>query len=144
MTPDWKLLAGLTGDDLQMALLTEADAILEGEPGPEEDRLLLTMPEPLRAMWIINWLDYEVCQGSLLAYFFNSHGRHAPLAAALLRRISAHRMADVVAKATASYERTSAEDLSQLTDRYWQAAKDDNWCSKLDAYLGEQVRLLAG
>ena len=79
-------------------------------------------------------------------------------------------MADVVAEAAASYEHASTEwaarraemdaagefavvkpyrglsnahGLVQLTDQYWQAAADDDWGSKLDTYLREQVRLLA-
>ncbi len=170
MPPDWALLAGLTPGDLQTALLAEAGAVLNGQPGPEKDRLLAALPEPLRAIWLLSWLDYEVSQGSLLAYFYNHHGRHARLAAGVLRRIGANRMADVVAEAVASYERASAEwaarraeidaagefavvtpytglsnadDLVRLTDQYWQAATDDDWGSKLDAYLREQVRLLA-
>src|SRR5215510_3764054 len=169
MPPDWTLLAGLDPGDLQTALLAEADAVMDGQPGPEEDRLLPALPEPLRAIWLLNWLDYEVSQGSLLAYFYNRHGRHARLAAGVLRRIGANRMADVVAEAAASYERASAEwaarraemdaagefavvkpyrglsnadELSQLTDQYWQAAADDDWGSKLDIYLRDQVRRL--
>jgi hypothetical protein len=171
MPPDWKLLAGLDPGDLQTALLAEADAVMNGQPGPEEDRLLPSLPEPLRAIWLLNWLDYEVSQGSLLAYFYNSHGRHARLAAGVLRRIGANRMADVVADADASYQHAAAEwaarraemdaagefavvkpyqglsnagDLDRLTDQYWQAAADDDWGSKLDIYLREQVALLAG
>src|SRR5262249_19805549 len=94
----------------------------------------------------------------------------ARLAAGVLRRIGANRMADVVAEAAASYERASAEwaarraetdaagefavvkpyeglsnagDLVRLTDQYWQAAPAADWGSKLDAHLREQVRLLA-
>jgi hypothetical protein len=142
---------------------------MKAKSGLEEDRLLPTLQEPIRALWLLSWLDFEVTQGSLLAYFYNSHGRHAPLAAEVLRRIGANRMADVVTQATASYERASAEwaarraelaalgefavvkpyadppnadELDQLTDQYWQAADDDDWGSKLDAYLIEQVRLL--
>lgn len=170
MSPDWTLLAGLAPDDLNAALLAKADAAMDGQSGTEEDRLLPALPEPLRAIWLLNWLDYEVSQGSLLAYFYNSHGRHARLAAGVLRRMGANRMADVVAEAAASYEHASAEwaarrakmdaagefavvkpyaglsnarDLDQLTDQYWQAADDDDWGSKLDVYLREQVRLLA-
>jgi hypothetical protein len=77
MAPNWKHLASLTADDLQIALLAEVDAIMEGHLGPEEDRLLLTLPEPLRAVWIMNWLDFEVCLGSLLAYFYNDAGRYS-------------------------------------------------------------------
>ena len=62
MSPDWRLLAGLAPNDLQVALLAEVDAVMAGQPGPEEDRLLLTLPEPLRAMWLVNWLDFEVSQ----------------------------------------------------------------------------------
>jgi hypothetical protein len=170
MSPDWRLLADLPPNDLQTALLAEADAVMDGQSGPEEDRLLLTLPEPLCAIWVLNWLDYEVSQGSLLAYFYNSHGRHASLAVEVLRRIGANRMADVVAEAGASYKRASAEwgarrveldalgefavvkpyaglsnarDLAQLTDQYWQAADDDDWGSRIDDYLSDQVRLLA-
>jgi Domain of unknown function (DUF4375) len=170
MSPDWRLLAGLAPDDLQRALLAEVDAVMAGQSGLEEDRLLQTLPEPLRAMWLVNWLDFEVSQGSLLAYFYNSHGRHAALAVGVLRRMGATRMADVVAEAAASWERASAEwaarraevdaagefavvtpykglsnasELDRLTDQYWQAADDDDWGSKLDAYLSGQVRLLA-
>jgi hypothetical protein len=170
MSPDWKLLADLTPNDLQTALLAEVDAVMNGQSSPEKDRLLVTLPEPLRAMCLLNWLDYEVSQGSLLAYFYNTHGRHASLAVDVLRRIGAHRMADVVAEAAASYERASAEwaarrtevdaagefavvkpyaglsnarDLDRLTDQYWQAAEDDDWGAKLDAYLSKQVTLLA-
>lgn len=124
MPPDWELLADLTPNELQAALL---------------------------------------------AYFYNSHGRHASLAVGVLRRMGANRMADTVAQAAANYGRASAEwasrradldalgefavvkpyaglsnahDLAQLTDQYWQAADDDDWGSKLDSYLHEQVVLL--
>jgi Domain of unknown function (DUF4375) len=170
MPPDWKLLADLPPADLQATLLAEADAVMNGQPGPEEDRLLPALPEPVRATWLLGWLDYEVSQGSLLAYFYNSHGRHARLAAGVLRRIGASRMADVVAEADASCERASAawavrrtemdadgeptgakpsiglsnaRDLGRLTGQYWKAAADEDWCAKLDTYLQEQVALLA-
>jgi hypothetical protein len=169
MAPDWELLADLTPNDLQIALLAEASAILDRQSGPEEDRLLSALPEPVRAIWLLDWLDYEVSQGSLLAYFYNSHGRHAQLAAEVLRRIGANRMADVMAEAAAIHGHAftawaarraeldalgefavvkpyaglpNAHDLVRLTDQYWQAANDDDWGSRLDAYLREQVRLL--
>jgi hypothetical protein len=37
MAPNWKHLASLTADDLQIALLAEVDVIMEGHLGPEED-----------------------------------------------------------------------------------------------------------
>jgi hypothetical protein len=166
--PDWRLLADLSPADLQTALLAQADTVLDGRSGPEEDRLLPSLPEPVRAIWLLSWLDFEVTQGSLLAYFYNSHGRHARLAVEVLRRMGASRMADVVAEAAASYERASTgwaarradvaafgefsvvkpyagppntDDLIRLTDQYWLAADDEDWGSRLDAYLSEQVRL---
>lgn len=169
MPPDWRLLAQLAPGDLQTALLAEADAVLDGKSGPEEDRLLQALPLPVRAIWLLGWLDFEVSQGSLLAYFCNSHGRHAHLAIEVLRQVGASRMADVIAEAAVSYEDAFAEwaarraeldafgeyavvkpytslsnthDLARLTDQYWQAADDNDWGSRLDAYLGEQVRLL--
>ena len=42
-------------------------------------RLLAALPEQPRVMWLLNWLDYEVSQGSLLGYSCN---RHVPLAGA--------------------------------------------------------------
>jgi hypothetical protein len=101
--------AATNGNCKRSALLAEANAVLEGTSDLEEDRLLLTLPESVRAVWLLNWLDYEVSQGSLLAYFYNSHGRHAHLAVELLRRIGVNRMADVLAEARASYERAFAE-----------------------------------
>ena len=83
--------------------------------------------------------------------------------------MGAGRMAGVVARAAASYERAFAEwaarraeldalgefavvkpyadlpnahDLARLTDQYRQAADDDDWGSRLDAYLHEQFTLL--
>lgn len=121
----------------------------------------------MRAIWLLGWLDSEVSQGSLLAYFYNGHGRHAALAADVLRRIGVDRMADVVTEAAACYGRVSAAraarhaeidsagefavlksyarmpcsgELDRFTDQYWQAAADDDWGSKLDSYLTEQVR----
>jgi hypothetical protein len=169
MSLDWRLLADLEPSELQAALLAEAEAVMNGTSGPEEDRLLLVLPEPVRALWLLSWLDFEVTQGSLHAYFYNSSGRHARLAVEVLRRMGASRMADVVAQAAASYEQSSSEwaerrseldalgelavakpyaglpnarGLSQLTDQYWQAADDDDWGSRLDTYLHDQVALL--
>lgn len=47
MAPDWRLLAELTANELQAALLAEADAVMDGKSGPGEDRLLPTLPEQL-------------------------------------------------------------------------------------------------
>jgi hypothetical protein len=167
---DWKQLAELGPIELQTALLAESDQAMNGLSEAEQDRVLERLPEPLRAMWLINWLGFEVSQGSLLAYFYNTSGRHAALAEDLLRRMGATQMADVLGQALASQSRVSeewatqrveldqlpefaithpysglsnAETLSALTDRYWQAAEADNWGDKFDAYLAEEVAALA-
>ena len=106
MPPDWTRLAGLAGDDFQLALLTEADAVMDGQPDPEKT---------------------ACCQ--------HCQSRCARLTVGVLRRIGANRMADIVAEAIADH-------LARLIRQYWQTAADDDWGSKLDIYLREQVRLL--
>jgi len=169
MSPDWHLLAQLAADELSNCLCSEVDGLMNGKAEADEDELLAKLPEPLRAMWLIEWLDFEVSQGSLLAYFFNSHGRHASQTIEVLRRMGARRMADVLAEAAGSHQCASAEwrarhdeldalgeyavvtpyaglsnagSFDELTDKYWQAA-DDDWGDKLNEYLSAQVKLLA-
>jgi hypothetical protein len=38
---------------------------------------------------------------------------------------------------------SGTDELGELTDRYWQAAELDSWGDKLDAYLHDQVLVLA-
>jgi hypothetical protein len=140
MPIDWAIAAGLPTAELQDLLIDESAGVMAGLQGADEDAQLDRLEEPLRAMWLLNWLDFEVAQGSLLAYFGNSHGRHAALARELLASIGADRMADVLARAGRAH---SAGELDLLTDEYWEAAELDGWGDKLDAYLGHQVRLLA-
>jgi hypothetical protein len=78
---DWNRVSALSADGIQKFLLDGSAAALDGLAEDEQDRTLATLPPPLRTMWLINWLDFEIAQGSLLAYFYNSHGRHAELAA---------------------------------------------------------------
>jgi Domain of unknown function (DUF4375) len=116
-------------------------------------------------LWYLNWLDFEVSQGSLLAYFENAHGRHVAAAVAALRRIGADGMADVVEQGVAVVDRhagqwserrralndqpmfsivypdeglAGASELDALTDAYWNAAEADDWGEKLEAYLESQ------
>jgi hypothetical protein len=125
---------------------------------------------PLRVLWVLDWLDFEVSQGSLLAYFFNSHGRHAAQAVQALRDIGAVGMASVVMQAVALVAATSdewaarrdelgrekeyavarpyvglsnAEELSELTDQYWAAADEESWGDKLHAFLSRAVEAKA-
>ena len=102
------------------------------------------MPAPMRALWYLSWLDFEVAQGSLIAYFENSHGRHARDALAALRRIGADRTAEVVALAAEAVHAGAWEELDELTDRYRDAADREDWGARLDAYLTSEAHTLIG
>jgi hypothetical protein len=94
--PDWAALEGLDDNQLAAALLEYLDAVMAGRSAQAEDALLAVLPWPLQALWLLSWLEFEVTQGSLLAYFFNSAGRHAALAVAALHDIGAGRMEQVL------------------------------------------------
>ena len=155
---------------LQALLLDEAHRTMTGLSDDDEDRQLTSIPEPVRAIWLLSWLEFEVSQGALLAYFFNRHGRHAMLAVDVLRRVGADQMAVVLAEAQRLHSSGAAEwtarqqelsglgagvvtrpyadlpgatELDRLTGRFWEAADLDRWGDKLDAYLQEQVAHLA-
>jgi Domain of unknown function (DUF4375) len=163
---DWRKLDGLSSSELTSALQAELDSVMKGLSDDEEDELLARLPVPLRVLWVLDWLDFEVSQGSLLAYFFNTHGRHAAQAAGALRDIGATRMASVVMRAAESVAAassdwadrreeliqgtqhavarpyvglSSAEILSELTDEYWAAADEERWGDKLEAFLSRTV-----
>jgi hypothetical protein len=145
---DWNKVAALDAAEIQQVLLRESDSVMRPylDSPDDQDRVLATLPDPVRTMWLINWLDFEVSQGSLLAYFYNSHGRHAPEAAQVLERIGASRMAEVVREAIRVREREAPdmdEQLEVLTDRYWEAAASDGWGDLLDQYLVAEVRAQA-
>ena len=99
--PDWAALEDLDDDQLAAALLEYLDAVMAGRSVEAEDARLAVLPRPLQALWLLSWLEFEVTQGSLLAYFFNSAGRHAGLAVAALHDIGAGRMAQVLTEAAA-------------------------------------------
>ncbi len=167
MVLEWRELSGRSPGEVQAALLAELDLVMGGLSHEEEDELLASLPEPLRVMWVLNWLDFEVSQGSLLAYFFNAHGRHAALAVQALREIGAVGMADVVMRAAESVAAareewasrrhdmnreleysvvrpyvglSNADELSELTELYWAAADEGKWWGdKLDAFLTSAV-----
>ncbi len=164
---DWRELSGLSSGELQAALLAELDVVMAGHSYQEEDELLARLPVPLRVMWVLSWLDFEVTQGSLLAYFSNTPGRHAAQAVQALRDIGAAGMADVVMRAAESVTAASeewaarrdemnrqpehsvvrpyvalsnADQLVELTDQYWAAADEEGWWGdKLDAFLSRPV-----
>ena len=82
-----------------MGLLNWLDEAMRGHLGAEEDVILGGLRPLLNVMYLLNWLDFEVTQGSFLAYFANSHGRHATLAAQALRTIGATDTASVLDRA---------------------------------------------
>jgi Domain of unknown function (DUF4375) len=165
--PGWASLEDLDDDQLQAALLEYLDAVMARQPAQAEDVLLAALPRPLQVLWLLNWLEFEVAQGSLLAYFFNRHGRHAALAVAALQDIGAGHMAQVLKEAavvvaahrTAWDKRRSdldahpewtvtqpyrglpqAETLGgSITSRFWEAAQTDDWGEKLDEFVRRRV-----
>jgi hypothetical protein len=151
MVLDWRALHGLSPAQLTSVLQAELHIAMRGLSEEEEDELLSRLPSPLRVLWVLDWLDFEAAQGSLLAYFFNSHGRHARLAVQALRDIGAVQMPSVVLQVTESVTAargewaachdeldhgpvravvqpyaglSNAKQLSELTDQYWAAAEE--------------------
>jgi hypothetical protein len=169
--PDWTALSDLDGDQLEATLLEYLDAVMAGRPAEAEDALLAVLPRPLQVLWLLNWLEFEVAQGSLLAYFLNSSGRHVALAVAALHEIGAGRMAKVLTEAAAVVAAHRAawdqrrSDLSAtpewtvtrpyrglpeadllggwMTSRFLEAAQIDDWGELLGAYLRRQVGAVA-
>jgi len=154
-----------------MGLLNWLDDAMGGHYGSEEDAMLAGLSPPLNVMFLLNWLEFEVTQGSFLAYFLNSHGRHSTLAAQALRTIGATETAAVLDRARAVFETNSAawqarqeelnqleeyavvtpyvdlpgvEELSDLTDEYWEAQRRDRYSDLLSDYFRRSVKELAG
>lgn len=139
----WRALTLLDAASLQQELLRLSDDAMRGLTGAAEDGAARQLPEPLRVMWLVNWLDFEVAQGSFLAYFYNSHGRFAAEAASALDAIGADGMATVVRDASAAAAAGDDERLEQLTADFWRAAAHEDWGSKLDRFLLLTVERLA-
>ncbi len=154
-----------------MGLLNWLDEAMRGHLGAEEDVILGGLRPLLNVMYLLNWLDFEVTQGSFLAYFANSHGRHATLAAQALRTIGATDTASVLDRARTVFEANSAawrtrqeeldqleeyavvtpyvdlpgvEELSDLTDEYWDAQRRDSYSDLFSDYFRRSVKELAG
>jgi hypothetical protein len=169
--PDWQRLSTLDDGDLQMGLLNWLDDAMRGHYGPEEDAMLAGLRPPLNVMFLLNWLEFEVTQGSFLAYFSNSHGRHATLAAQALRTIGATDTASVLDRARGVFEANSAawrtrqeeldqleeyavvtpyvdlpgvEELSDLTDEYWDAQRRERYSDLFSDYFRRSVKELVG
>jgi Domain of unknown function (DUF4375) len=165
---NWTELDGLDAGALTDRLLQNLDLVFDGRMGNEEseDATLASLPPPLRVLWYLSWLDFEVAQGSLLAYFMNSHGRHAVAASAALRRVGAESTAAVLDEAQAVVRRNAkawssrraeenaageyavvhpyrelagAEALEELTDRFRGVAGRDAWGEKLQRYIASEV-----
>jgi len=154
-----------------MGLLNWLDDAMRGHYGAEEDALLAGLRPPLNVMFLLNWLEFEVTQGSFLAYFANSHGRHATLAAQALRTIGATETAAVLDRARGVFEANSeawharqeemnqleefavvtayaglpgVDAISDLTDEYWEAQRRDRYSDLFSDYFRRSVKELAG
>lgn len=154
-----------------MGLLNWVDEVMDGHDGAEEDSILAGLRPPLNVMFLLNWLDFEVMQGSFLAYFLNSHGRHARLAARALETIGAAQTASVLERARGIVEANAAawnarneeldqleefavvrpyvglpgaDELSQLTGEYWDAQRSDRYNDLFNDYFRRSVVQRAG
>ncbi len=154
-----------------MGLLNWLDEAMRGHYGAKEDTILGGLRPPLNVMFLLNWLDFEVTQGSFLAYFLNSHGRHARLAAQALKTIGAAKTASVLERARGVFEANSAawnarneeldqveefavvrpyvglpgaDELSDLTNEYWDAQRSDRYTDLFDDYFRRSVVKRAG
>ncbi len=154
-----------------MGLLNWLDEAMRGHYGAKEDTILGGLRPPLNVMFLLNWLDFEVTQGSFLAYFLNSHGRHARLAAQALKTIGAAKTASVLERARGVFEANSAawnarneeldqveefavvrpyvglpgaDELSDLTNEYWDAQRSDRYTDLFDDYFRRSVVQRAG
>jgi Domain of unknown function (DUF4375) len=168
--PDWQRLSTLDDGDLQMGLLNWLDDAMHGHDGTEEDAILAGLRPPLNVMFLLNWLEFELVQGSFLAYFANSHGRHATLAGQALRTIGATETASVLDRARGVFEANAGawharqeelnqleeyavvtpytglpgvDALSDLTDEYWEAQRRDHFSHLFDDYFRRSVSELA-
>ena len=154
-----------------MRLLEYADEAMKGLDAQEEARTLPTLPDPVRVIWVLQSLSFEVMMGSFLAYFMNSAGIHSGTAIEALNEIGAGRMASVLQRAAKSVEvhrdawegskeeldttaelydvaspyahLPNADELIELTQEFRQAEEDDDWGDLLDAYLKRSVAKLA-
>ena len=170
--PDWTSLSTLEPMELSRRLQEWLDELMKGKYGSaDEDRILGELPEPLQAVWVLNWMDFEVTMGSLLAYFGNGQRRHVEVAIRALRTIGAPGMASVLERATAVYDTNAdawsvrdeeinqleqyavvqpykglpgVDELSELTDRYYELEKEERWRRRLADYLQRSVVELAG
>ncbi len=140
---DWKRLTRLEAAQLQvemLALVEEAIDRLDETTGADA---VAALPEPLKTLWLLDWLDFEIAQGSMLAYLHNSHGQFAADAAEALGNIGASRMASVLRQAIDVRQASEVgwqELLETLTGEYWAAADKEDWGRLLDDYLARSVR----
>lgn len=139
MSLDWRALRELPPNALQSALPDELTAVMAGATPAEEDERLDGLAAPLRVLWLLDRLDFEVAQGGPAGCFANSHGRHAARASQALRDIGATSMSAVLDAAA-----SSPDERDELGDHYDLAAETDQWGDKLDAFLERAVADEAG
>ena len=164
--PDWDGLTSLDPTEVTSRLQAWLDDVMQQKYGADEDELLAELPEPLHAIWVLNWMDFEVTMGSLLGYFGNSHRRHASEAVSALRKIGATGMASVLDRAISVYNANAdawdqrdqelseldlyavvrpykdlpgVDELSELTDRFRELEKHEQWHRRLADFVHKAV-----
>ena len=107
-------------------MLELLDELFDGRLGSAEaeDTTLAALPEPLRVLWYLNWLDFEVSQGSLNAYFMNSHSRHADAWSARSAELDLEGEFSVVHPYRGL---AGADELEELTSRFHDTSARERW-----------------
>lgn len=164
---DWQNLDDLEPGDLQARLLDNLDLLVSASDPSTEDSALEEMPEALTILWFLNWLEFEVAQGSLVGYLFNSHGRHAGKAADALRSVGAVRSAQLLDRAaevarahraewaerhaaldalplhsvvTPYVDLAGVDEISRLADEFEDAVHLENYGERLDNFVASGLR----
>ena len=169
--PHWAGLARSDDPNLYGTLQKWLDAAMKGKYGePDEDTVLAQLAPPLRIVWVLGWLEFEVLTGGFNAYFMNDQRSHADMAADALRTIDAPRFAAIVERATEIFDTNAdawadrgdeidqsemyavikpyeelpgVEDLSKLTLEWYEEERRQHWRRPLYDYLRRAVRELA-
>ena len=83
---DWDGIADLDPSEVEQRLVANVDLLLAARPtGATEVATVSSWPEPLRTLWYLNWLQYEIDLGGMTGFLYNRNEQLAATAAALVR-----------------------------------------------------------